>query len=160
MLVADDAFPLRENIQKPYAQKGLTREKRLYNYRLSRARRIVENAFRILANRFRVFMTPIGLSPERVEVLIMACCCLHNFLRTQSGAKAIYMPSESVDSENPETHEVVPGTWRQSELSQGLAPPSKEKGHRQRTMAKDYRDHLRDYFISSEGAVPWQDSMI
>ena len=50
MIVADDAFPLKEYIQKPYSQIGLTIEKRIFNYRLSRARRIVENAFGILVN--------------------------------------------------------------------------------------------------------------
>ena len=52
MIAADDAFPLKEYIQKPYSQVGLTREKRIFNYRLSRTRRIVENTFGILANRF------------------------------------------------------------------------------------------------------------
>ena len=65
MIVADDAFPLKEHIQKRYSQVGLTIEKRIFNYRLSRAQRIVENAFGILANLFRVFMTPIGLAPEK-----------------------------------------------------------------------------------------------
>uniref|UniRef100_A0A1X7U5X5 DDE Tnp4 domain-containing protein n=1 Tax=Amphimedon queenslandica TaxID=400682 RepID=A0A1X7U5X5_AMPQE len=45
MIVADDAFSLKEYLQKPYSQIGLTKEKQIFNYRLSRARRIVENAF-------------------------------------------------------------------------------------------------------------------
>ena len=44
MIVADEAFPLKTYIQKPYTQMGLTKEKRIFNNRLSRARRIVENA--------------------------------------------------------------------------------------------------------------------
>ena len=47
VIVADDAFAL-----KPYSQVGLTKERCIFNYRLSRARRVVENAFGILANRF------------------------------------------------------------------------------------------------------------
>ena len=80
MIVADDAFPMKEYLLKPYSQIGLTRARRIFNYRLSRARRIVENSFGILANRFRVFMQPIALAPEKVEAIVMACCCLHNFL--------------------------------------------------------------------------------
>ncbi len=74
MIVADDAFPLKDYIQKPFGQLGLTSEKRIFNYRLSRARRVVENSFGILANRFRVFMAPISLCPEKVEIIVIACC--------------------------------------------------------------------------------------
>ena len=37
MFVSDDAFPLKEYIQKPFGQVGLTTEKRIFNYRLSHA---------------------------------------------------------------------------------------------------------------------------
>ena len=77
-LVADDAFPLKPYIQKPYLQIGMTKERQIFNYCLSRARRIVENTSGILSNRFRVFMTPIGLKPKKVETIVLACY-LHNF---------------------------------------------------------------------------------
>ncbi|GBN27202.1 hypothetical protein AVEN_46589-1 [Araneus ventricosus] len=51
VFVGDEAFALRPDFMKPYAQKLLNTEKRIFNYRLSRTRRIVENAFGILANR-------------------------------------------------------------------------------------------------------------
>lgn len=51
-LVGDDAFGLRRWMMKPYSKREMTPGERIFNYRLSRARRIVENAFGILANRY------------------------------------------------------------------------------------------------------------
>ena len=52
VMVGDEAFPLRTYLMKPFPQRNLSNDQRKYNYRLSRARRIVENAFGILANRY------------------------------------------------------------------------------------------------------------
>ena len=40
-IVADDACPLKEYIQKPYGQVGLTPDKRIFNYRLNLAHRLL-----------------------------------------------------------------------------------------------------------------------
>ena len=79
VIVADDAFALKPYLMKPFAQRQLTREQRIFNYRLSRARRVVENAFGIMSQRFRIFNHPIPLLPDRVEIVTMTACCLHNF---------------------------------------------------------------------------------
>ena len=67
VFVGDDAFALKKNLMKPYAQNGLTIEKRVYNYRHSRARRISENLFGIIANRWRVFRTVLQLAPSSID---------------------------------------------------------------------------------------------
>lgn len=58
VIVANDAFQLRVDMIKPFRLASLTDDDtKIYNYRLSRARRIVENAFGILSARFRIFRT-------------------------------------------------------------------------------------------------------
>lgn len=66
---------------KPFSRKNLNEEQAIFNYRLSRAHRIVENAFGILASRFRILLREINLSPEKATLIVQECTHLHNFLR-------------------------------------------------------------------------------
>ena len=155
--VADDAFPLRPYILKPYGQRGLTKEQRIFNYRLSRARRIVENGFGILASRFRVFMKPIVLEPSEVESIVLASVTLHNFLRCNGGARAAYSPPGSFDQEDTVTGTITDGSWRREGEPRGLVPiDNQTRNGRTRMNAKKIRDELCQYYNSVEGAVPWQ----
>jgi len=72
VLVGDEAFPLMDNLMKPFSRKNLNEEQAIFNYRLSRARRIVENAFGILASRFRILLREINLSPEKATLIVQA----------------------------------------------------------------------------------------
>jgi hypothetical protein len=55
--VGDEAFPLSDNLTRPYPEKSVTRNygNKVFNYRLSRARQPVECNFGKLATRFCVF---------------------------------------------------------------------------------------------------------
>lgn len=154
-VVADEAFPLRDDIMKPFAQRNLTYEKRIFNYRLSRARRVVENAFGILSNRFRVFLTTIALAPEKVQTMVLAACALHNCLITR--CDTTYMYAGLLDTENPETHQVIDGAWRPHEQLQSV---NLSKSKNPCISAKLKREHLTNYFLSDVGAVGWQSQMV
>lgn len=81
VFVGDEAFTLRQDFLKPYNRKLLNNERRIFNYRLSRCRRIVENVFGILTARFQIFQKAINLDLKNIEKIVLACCALHNFLR-------------------------------------------------------------------------------
>jgi len=140
VIVADDAFALKSYIMKPYAVRGLTKAQRVFNYRLSRARRVVENAFGILGSRFRIFQKAISLPPQKVEKVVMAACCLHNFLMRDSNSQMTYVADLLESGDNFQ---------RTNNLSQ-------QGGNRSTLSANETRDKFCTYFNSSAGAVSWQ----
>ena len=84
LFVVDEAFPLSPIILWTFP-KGrnvarMPRPWQVFNFHLSRARRIVENAFGILAQRFQIYNTRIWYSVKTVIKIITATYVLHNFL--------------------------------------------------------------------------------
>ncbi|KAK7944566.1 hypothetical protein WMY93_000294 [Mugilogobius chulae] len=84
VMVGDAAFPLKQYLLRPYAVQDLNHDKRIFNYRLSRARMTVECAFGILSGRWRIFLRDINLHPRKVDTLIIAACILHNYLSNRA----------------------------------------------------------------------------
>lgn len=152
VLVADEAFPLKNYLMKPYAARNLTRNERIYNYRLSRARRTVENAFGILASRFRVLLTTIQLAVQNIEPVVQASCVLHNFLRSKS---QIYLPAGALDAERADGS-LSQGSWREDG---GLHSIGRQSTNTYSFEAKEARETFCKYFNES-GRVDWQDGRI
>lgn len=152
VILADAAFPLLNHVLKPYPTRNLSHDERIYNYRLSRGRRIVENAFGILANRFRVLLTQIYLPVETVQNITLACCALHNYLSKEN---VTYLHG-AVDVENLENRTVIHATWRNDNaqlrnLEIINARPNRNAIH--------IRDIFKEYF-NTVGKVEWQEFMI
>ncbi|XP_057310470.1 uncharacterized protein LOC130648435 [Hydractinia symbiolongicarpus] len=154
--VGDEAFPLRENLMKPFPKESLGRKERIYNYRLSRARRTIENTFGICASRFRIFTRLINARVHVAVNITKAVVALHNYLMAERCFQSSnYCPPGYADTQNR------PGDWRQA-IGQidALQPIQRAGSNNYSKNAKKIREQFRDYFVLPEGQVNWQWDMI
>lgn len=145
VIVGDDAFPLKDYLLKPFPNRHMDIEKRVFNYRLSRARRVVENVFGILASRFGFLQRALPLEPDKVTKCVLAACALHNFFRSKSSQ--VYTPEGSFDNQ------ISSGEWRNE--SNNFVNMAQQGGNRNTTDARSIRDEFKDYF-NTNGQVYWQ----
>ncbi|KAL1445902.1 hypothetical protein MTO96_044756 [Rhipicephalus appendiculatus] len=82
IILCDQAFPLTANLQKPFANAVTGTRERMFNYQLSRTRRIVENAFGRLKARFRYTSKRMECKIKTAKQAIRAACVLHNICET------------------------------------------------------------------------------
>ena len=156
-LVGDEIFPLKTWLMRPYPGT-LDKEQRIFNYRLSRARRTIENAFGILCARWRIFYTPIRGKVENVENYVLACLTFHNYLRLTDTAS--YCPFGFIDSYDS-TGNLKEGEWRGlATRSEGMLPINRVKGSRYSNDAVEMRNSLRRFVNSENGSVEWQDDYV
>ncbi|XP_053395798.1 uncharacterized protein LOC123528006 [Mercenaria mercenaria] len=132
VIVGDDAFPLKPYLLKPYPNRQLDMDKRIFNYRLSRARRISENVFGILTSRSGVFQRPIALGPDKASLIVLAICALHNFSRARS--RNIYTPAGGFDDSDR------PGEWRNEQRRDSVFDIEQQAGNRNADNARNVRD--------------------
>jgi len=135
VIVADEAFALSDHFMRPYARKNLNYKKKIFNYRLSRARRFIECTFGIFSNKWRIFHRPLNVSLDLAKSVVKASCILHNFVRVRDGFNSehtMYVTGfDDIEEEN------APFSWAGNTV----------------------RDKFANYF-AGPGAVPWQDSKI
>lgn len=133
-IIGDDAFALSHTLMKPYPRSmNLSVTQKIFNYRLCRARRVVENAFGILCTRFRIFTRPMNTNLKTTESIVMCCCALHNFLRPES-----LVPTEN----GPMPADVLPNIVH-------------EGGNFSSNRARQIRDEFAEYFVH-EGDTDFQ----
>ena len=129
-IIGDDAFALQKWLMKPFSLRNLTKSQRIYNYRLSRARRIAKN----------------------VAAITLTCVTLHNLLRNKSKSNVI------IEDQEDDDHQMIPGAWRNdTPLTAGVSGFARNTSS---IGAKMQRDYLCAYYNSEAGSVPWQNDMV
>ena len=136
MFVGDEAFALMPNLMRPFPRRFLDNEKRIFNYRLSRARRQVECTFGVMSSMWRIMRKPIEVQPNFATNMVKAVCVLHNYIK---------------DKEPDCTRELI---QNDSHIQQWEGLP-RDSG-RARSEAMSVRNALMSYFLSPAGSLPWQ----
>ncbi|XP_062531258.1 uncharacterized protein LOC110386017 isoform X2 [Bombyx mori] len=77
VFIGDEGFALKTYLMRPFPRASATQDERKtkFNKRLCRARRVVENAFGILAQKWRIFLRPIDCDVDTGIDVIKAAGC-------------------------------------------------------------------------------------
>lgn len=132
VLVGDEGFGLCQFLLRPFAGKYLPVGKKVFNYRLTRARRYIECSFGIMTNKWRIFHRALNVEESLAESLIKTCCLLHNFVRERDG----YNFDDIV-------------------CVNGLVDDMRVDNSQPGNATKCVRTVLTEYFLN-EGQLPWQ----
>lgn len=137
----DEAFPLKSYLLRPYPQKTLNDQKRIFNYRLSRGRKSVECAFGMMVSKFRVFETPIACSESTVISIVKCACALHNYIRKTEG--------KLYESQNMNSQDEI-------NIPQHLKTTQHQQAVHNLSTTSSVREYLSSYFLRPEVSLPWQ----
>lgn len=132
IIVGDEAFAQSKQIMRPYSRRNLTMKQRVCNYRICRARRMVECAFGVLANKWRIFQRALDVETKLADDVVKSCCVLHNFVRRKDGIRV------------------------EDECYECPLNDISCIGLRSDTGGTEVRDYFANYFVSPEGSLPWQ----
>ena len=146
VVVADDSFPLKTYMMKPYAFKNLCTENRVFNYHLNRAHHVVENAFGILANKYRIFFNAYSRSFRNSDKSSFSKLCFAYFLRTESPHR--YTPAGTCDIESIENGEITLENGGMKKLFLGHFNSSEEI------------DVQMQQYFNTVDRVPWTDKVV
>ena len=146
VFVVDEGFPLKYFQMRPWPGRNLSEDHAIFNYCLSRARRVIENCFGILTASWRIFRQPIRVDVSLVCKILQATVCLHNYLRLTDNA--MYCPIGFVDSEDSRG-EIREGEWRTIVAAdQGAFQNIETPRGRPQIDANLVRESLTSYFLT------------
>lgn len=144
-MVGDSAFPLKPFLMRPYPGKLLDAEKYNFNKRLSRARRVIENAFGILVAKWRILATTLNMLPRNADKIVKATIVLHNFVKLNDSA---YYSSAFVDHYDENDEIISEGLWRTEVTPLSKCKPIGSRNSSQIAFAM--RDKLKEYLYANK----------
>jgi len=140
VIVANEAFALKNYMMRPYCRnQNLDERKKIFNYRLSRARCVIESAFGILVAKWKIYRKPIIASLTLGRNIVKATCCLHNLIISCESEHKYYSISKPTD-----VHVT----------SDDLCNLTDKRCYPRKNVA-NIRDTFAAYF-EEDGAIPWQ----
>lgn len=142
VFLGDEAFPLLDTLLIPFRRDTavIDKTKAIFNLRLSRGRRLVENSFGLLAQRFRIFHTLIDLNITTVENLVTSACIIHNLMVDELLISDQDLTIDNVQNNRRNLH------WDMN-------------NNQTYSGGQDIRNIFKDYF-NGVGAVHWQDDAV
>ena len=120
--------------------------------RLSRARRVVENAFGILAMKWMIFRAEIEAQPKFVELYVKVCCLLHNFLIDSNR-------SDDYDSDLEDDDDVEEDLMDINSIFPPFDHVYPDNPIDIPTTAINNRNKLANYFMLYD-VLPWQEATV
>lgn len=87
--IGDNAYSLMPWLMCPYADAALGSQQDVYNLTLSKARQVIERAFGMTIQRFRILAAPLTYSIAQCVKVAKLCCTLHNICLKDSLSRNI-----------------------------------------------------------------------
>ena len=86
-----------------------------------------------------MFRKPFLLEPEKVKAVTLAMLTLHNWLRKEPNIGKVSFSPTLVDGEDPETGEIIEGSWRKEIPTESWKSLSNTRAHNPANEAKRIR---------------------
>ena len=138
MILGDSGFGMEIWLQKPYTHHtALSAVMNLYNYRHSRARRVIENFFGRVKQRFRRLYRGIDVCYKDAHKVIDVAVALHNICNRRN-VRIVSTPQEIVENE----------------IYQQQFPQPRSSSQQSSTPGESIRNALRIYF--GKQVQPWE----
>ena len=154
-IAGDEAFPLRSWLMKPIPKRNFTRKQK--NLQLQTVQRQKDCRECVWTPGFQISMSSDqnAATPGHSDFDHDGLCRSAQLNQKEISDTADIM---LVDQENPETHAIIPGAWRDNAQLDDMGDVA--RGNVATKSAKQQGLYLVEYFNSEAGSVSWQEDMI